>query len=169
MTDNKQIYNNLHETLYKGHPEYPKYLLDFNKYPLWNNDYKDVYRGIPYTIRRIRGLHLCGYVHPNKVGLNNFTEEEFDKIQLLSHFEFTAEWGFDCHHYTDYAPLPIFFNTNINEEDKNKLKQIARNIGINSKETYKDFDYVRKTIINIINKIIEFRPNFTPPITDNAN
>jgi hypothetical protein len=127
------------ESFNKNSSEYPKYLRDFEKSPLWE-PFHSTYRGINYTIKRPMATHLCGYVHAGHIDL---TEDEMDEIEDDScHHDFTAGFGgFDCAHHTDYVPsqLPSFFDD----------------------ATYKDFDYVESIIENIIDHIYRLRPNLS--------
>ena len=60
-----------------SHPEYQRYLTDFQDHPLWEK-YESIYRGINYEIKRVRISHLCGYVMHEEDDL--FTDEEIDEI-----------------------------------------------------------------------------------------
>ena len=65
----------------------------FNEYPLWE-PYESEYRGIKYSIMRIRISHLCGYVKYDDYDI--FTVDEIREIeQESSHAnEFIMHNGF---------------------------------------------------------------------------
>ena len=146
---NKNNYLEYQNRFDTSHPEYKNYLSDFNEYPLWE-PYESEYRGIKYSIMRIRISHLCGYVKYDDYDI--FTKDEIREIEQEScHFEFTSGFGgFDCaHYYSDYKPNPFPVSL--------------------GNETYKNFEYVEDVIKKIIDHMYRLKPNLNLNINNNNN
>lgn len=99
LKQNFRRFHGLHAaTDYINHSQYQIMKSDIIKY---GDKSSGVYRDIEWEMKRHPGLvHWCGYVRYKQH--DNFTDDDWDKLDKLSHVGLTATLGFDCAHYGDY-------------------------------------------------------------------
>lgn len=108
------------------------YVLDKKTY---GDAQKGLYKGYTWNAKRHpRMHHWCGYFDDSLVATKH--------TDKLAHGGLTTFNGFDCAHFRDYVPgdkeMEFLFKSDISKE-----------------KTYKDFPFVRQTLYNIIDQILE--------------
>ena len=67
-----------------------------------------VYKNIPWRMTRPYNTYWCGYVEYYGCDMESkytLTDEDYKRLEALSHKGLTSGIGFDCAHGNDYAPL----------------------------------------------------------------
>ena len=122
---------------YLLHDEFYHMLKDIEKSR--NRPHKGIYKGIEWEIRRPSRTYLCGYIYPKPEIGDRLTEEDYEKLQELSHGGLTCGIGFDCSHYGDYfgniiyPPNPTdmdFYNSTLRRLPKDNYVEDILNGGL---------------------------------------
>ena len=119
----------------KNETEYLRQQEDLKNYP--RNEYTGTYKGIKWIMKRPYNTYWCGYVHTPEDRV--ITKKEHKTLDGLAHGGLTGgPLGFDCSHYTDYH-----YKSEIGYEFTHQ------------NATYKDYNYVYKTICRMIDFIVD--------------